>query len=92
MNIKFTFKGSIILVVGVYLLNFLMPAILSLFQVPHDIAMVITNTIFSSALVTYVVTRVDGYIDDRKKIIKVYILIMILFFVVTTLWMRGVFI
>lgn len=92
MNIKFTFKGALILFAGTFLINIFIPQLLVAINVSYDHAVILANTFLSSAVVTFVLTRIDGQNQGRNHTLKVYGLVSILFLVVSTLWMSGIFV
>lgn len=92
MNIKFTFKGALILFAGTFLINIFVPKALVALNLSYDHAVILANTLLSSAVVTFVITRIDGEYKGRNHALKVYGLVSVLFLIVSTLWMSGIFV
>ncbi len=90
MDIKFSFKGALILVLGIYIVNFLAPLTSNLLNLDQGNVVVIANTFISAAVVTFILTRVDGPYKGVRHAIRLYAFIALMFFVLTSLWVSGI--
>lgn len=92
MNFKFTFKGAITLVFGIYTINFVTPWLSTLIGIDANTGVVVANTFLSAAVVTLVLTKIDGQYKGPRHTIRLYAFIAFLFFVITSLWVSGIII
>lgn len=90
MNIKFTFKGAMTLVLGVFAINFITPFVTSLLGVEANTGVVVANTFLSAAVVTFTITKIDGTYQGPRHTIRLYAFIAFLFFVISSLWVSGI--
>jgi hypothetical protein len=87
----FSFKGSIIIAVGVLALNVIVVNFLVSQGMSMTVATTLVNGLVSPLVIAYVTVYIDGT-KEKKLFIKRYVLFGLLFSVTCILWGMGLFI
>ncbi|MBS4536722.1 hypothetical protein GOQ29_13950 [Clostridium sp. D2Q-14] len=90
--VKISIKGSIMIMFGIGFINLVLVAMLSRLGINERMIIILFNTVFSSALVSYIITFIDKNGNNKEKFFSRYIKFVILFGLTAFLWTKGIFI